>query len=58
MLGECLLEMIGETLSGAKPVTVSNLDDDRMMGILLMGDKTGVLVEGAEFLSIGMGEDL
>ena len=55
MLAECFLEMIGEELSGAKPVTVSTLDEEGLMGILLMGEQFGVLVEGAEFLSFSTG---
>mgnify|MGYP003151051485 CR=1 FL=1 len=55
MIAESFLEMIGEPLSGAKPVTVSTLDEDGLMGILLMGEQFGVLVEGAEFLSFSSG---
>jgi hypothetical protein len=55
LVAESFLEMIGEELTGAKPVTVSTLDDEGLMGILLMGSKFGVLVEGAEFLSFSTG---
>ena len=36
-------------------MTVSTLDEDGLAGILLMGEKTGVLVEGADFLSFSTG---
>ena len=55
MIAESLLDMIGEEVTGAKPVTVSTLDEDGLMGILLMGQEIGVLVEGAEFLSFSTG---
>jgi len=55
MLAECFLEMIGESLLDAKPVSVSTLDEDGLMGILLKGEQFGVLVEGAEFLSFSTG---
>ena len=55
MIAESLLDMIGEEVTGAKPVTVSTLDEEGLSGILLMGEKTGVLVEGADFLSFSTG---
>jgi|19_taG_2_1085344.scaffolds.fasta_scaffold01547_21 hypothetical protein len=55
LFAESVLNMIGEQVTEAKAATIPLLGGEPVGGILLVGEYFGVIVEGSDLLSLGMG---